>query len=74
MNKLEVTNCDFKMMFKIAICDLEEQTKIYYACGESNEKVDAMPQVELLKDKGNYNPEKDGSEFDYISKLLSFWE
>lgn len=31
----------------------KDQTKIYYACGESNEKVDAMPQVELLKDK-NY--------------------
>lgn len=31
----------------------EGQTKIYYACGESNEKVDTMPQVELLKDK-NY--------------------
>ena len=29
----------------------EGQTKIYYACGESNEKVDLMPQVELLKDK-----------------------
>jgi len=31
----------------------EDQKNIYYACGESNEKVDAMPQVELLKDK-NY--------------------
>ena len=29
----------------------EGQDKIYYACGESNEKVDKMPQVELLKDK-----------------------
>ena len=27
------------------------QDKIYYACGESNDKVDKMPQVELLKDK-----------------------
>ena len=30
----------------------EGQKKIYYACGESNDKVDSMPQVELLKDKG----------------------
>ena len=30
----------------------EGQKKIYYACGESNDKVDLMPQVELLKDKG----------------------
>ena len=29
----------------------EGQKKIYYACGESNDKVDSMPQVELLKDK-----------------------
>jgi molecular chaperone HtpG len=29
----------------------EGQEKIYYACGESNLKVDAMPQVELLKDR-----------------------
>ena len=26
--------------------------------------------VELLKDKGNYNPEKDGSEYDFLSKCL----
>jgi len=30
----------------------EDQDKIYYASGESNEKVDNMPQVELLKEKG----------------------
>ena len=30
----------------------ENQNKIYYACGESNEKVDNMPQVELVKEKG----------------------
>ena len=30
----------------------EGQDCIYYACGESNDKVDNMPQVELIKDKG----------------------
>ncbi|MBR3162261.1 MAG: molecular chaperone HtpG [Bacilli bacterium] len=30
----------------------EEQKCIYYACGESIDKVDNMPQVELIKDKG----------------------
>lgn len=30
----------------------EEQKCIYYACGESVDKVDNMPQVELIKDKG----------------------
>ena len=30
----------------------EGQECIYYACGESNDKVDNMPQVELIKDKG----------------------
>lgn len=30
----------------------EDQENIYYACGESNDKVDNMPQVELIKDKG----------------------
>ncbi|MBQ6495527.1 MAG: molecular chaperone HtpG [Bacilli bacterium] len=28
------------------------QDSIYYACGENNDKVDNMPQVELVKDKG----------------------
>ena len=28
------------------------QDCIYYACGENNDKVDNMPQVELIKDKG----------------------
>lgn len=30
----------------------KDQEYIYYACGESNDKVDNMPQVELIKDKG----------------------
>ncbi len=30
----------------------KDQECIYYACGESNDKVDNMPQVELIKDKG----------------------
>ena len=30
----------------------ENQEYIYYACGENNDKVDNMPQVELIKDKG----------------------
>ena len=30
----------------------EDQDSIYYACGESIDKVDNMPQVELIKDKG----------------------
>ncbi len=30
----------------------EDQKFIYYACGESIEKIDHMPQTELLKDKG----------------------
>ncbi len=30
----------------------EEQKYIYYACGESREKLDKQPQTELLKDKG----------------------
>ena len=30
----------------------DEQKCIYYACGESIDKVDNMPQVELIKDKG----------------------
>ncbi|NLD20293.1 MAG: molecular chaperone HtpG [Clostridiales bacterium] len=29
-----------------------EQKNIYYACGESVEKIDKLPQTELLKDKG----------------------
>ncbi len=30
----------------------EEQKVIYYACGETIDKIDMMPQVELLKDQG----------------------
>lgn len=30
----------------------EEQKKIYYACGESVSKIDLLPQVEAVKDKG----------------------
>ncbi len=30
----------------------EEQKAIYYACGETVEKIDLLPQAELLKDKG----------------------
>ena len=30
----------------------EDQKEIYYACGESVEKIDKLPQTELLKDKG----------------------
>jgi molecular chaperone HtpG len=30
----------------------EGQDNIYYACGENNDKVDNMPQVEVIKDKG----------------------
>lgn len=30
----------------------ENQKVIYYACGETIDKIDMMPQVELLKDKG----------------------
>jgi len=30
----------------------EDQENIYYACGENNDKVDNMPQVELIKEKG----------------------
>lgn len=30
----------------------EGQTNIYYACGENNDKLDNMPQVEGIKDKG----------------------
>ena len=30
----------------------EEQKYIYYACGESAEKIDKLPQTELVKDKG----------------------
>ena len=30
----------------------EGQDKIYYACSETTDKIDNMPQVELLKDKG----------------------
>jgi len=29
----------------------EGQDKIYYACGESNDKIDLMPQIEQFKDK-----------------------
>ena len=31
---------------------LENQDKIYYACGESVDKIDLLPQVETIKDKG----------------------
>ncbi len=31
---------------------LENQDKIYYASGESNDKIDLLPQVEKVKDKG----------------------
>ncbi len=30
----------------------EDQKHIYYACGESVEKIDRMPQTEVLKDRG----------------------
>ena len=30
----------------------ENQENIYYACGENNDKLDNMPQVEVIKDKG----------------------
>ncbi len=30
----------------------EDQKEIYYACGESTDKIDKLPQTELLKDKG----------------------
>lgn len=30
----------------------EGQENIYYACGENNDKVDNMPQVEMIKEKG----------------------
>ncbi|MBQ3150989.1 MAG: molecular chaperone HtpG [Clostridia bacterium] len=30
----------------------EDQSDIYYACGESVDKIDMLPQTELLKDKG----------------------
>ena len=30
----------------------KDQENIYYACGENNDKIDNMPQVELIKDKG----------------------
>ena len=30
----------------------EGQNEIYYACGENNDKVDHMPQVEGIKEKG----------------------
>ena len=30
----------------------KDQECIYYACGENNDKVDNMPQVEVIKDKG----------------------
>ena len=30
----------------------EEQDKIYYACGETVDKIDLLPQVEMVKDKG----------------------
>ena len=29
-----------------------EQKEIYYACGETTEKIDLLPQVEMVKDKG----------------------
>lgn len=30
----------------------EKQDKIYYACGETTDKIDLLPQVEAVKDKG----------------------
>lgn len=30
----------------------EDQKEIYYACGETTDKIDMLPQVELIKDKG----------------------
>ena len=30
----------------------DEQKEIYYACGETTEKIDLLPQVEMVKDKG----------------------
>lgn len=30
----------------------EDQKFIYYACGESNEKIEKLPQTEMVKDKG----------------------
>ncbi len=43
-------------------------------CGERKITPDmSINLVELLKTKGNYDPDKDGSESDFIQKLLDFW-
>ena len=39
----------------------EEQTSIYYASGESVDKIDLLPQVEILKDKGYEKTNDDSS-------------
>ena len=30
----------------------EDQTEIYYACGETKERIEMLPQLEKIKDKG----------------------
>jgi len=46
LEKKPITLCEYKAKMS------EEQKYIYYACGESIEKIDKMPQTEILKDKG----------------------
>lgn len=52
----------------------EEQKFIYYACGESIEKLDKQPQTELLKDKG-YEILYGTDDIDeFVLKILSSFE
>ena len=50
----------------------KDQEYIYYACGESNDKVDNMPQVELINESVNkeYENGKIGKS-DYVDELFS---
>lgn len=53
---------------------LEGQDCIYYACGESYEKIDRLPQIEKAKDKGyEILYFKDGVD-EFVAKLLNDYE
>ncbi len=52
----------------------EKQTEIYYASGESYEKISKLPQIELAKDKGyEILYFKDGVD-EFVAKLLNEYE
>ena len=52
----------------------EEQDTIYYACGESIDKIDLLPQVDSVKDKGYEILYLDASVDEFIMQVLQEYE